>query len=37
MKLQRAKGESTQAWLMRKYGAQIEDLLQRVAKLEKKK
>lgn len=36
MKAQRAKGESLQNWLMRKYGAQIEDLMIRVAKLEKK-
>ena len=37
MKLQRILGESNQAWLMRKYGAQIQELYEKVANLEEKK
>jgi len=35
--IQRVPGEASGDWLMRKYGAQLEELLSRVAKLEKKK
>ena len=37
MKAQRAKGESLQDWLMRKYGAQIEELYEKVGRLETRK